>query len=211
MAKQLTKGTVPEQAEMIAAILETYHAATKDDVIAGTVWYDEAQDVARDIAAGTPFDVNQIAGVLSAISPRMPWGRNKTVAREIVARFLSNRQDFTGLAINANVNLAVSILMGSDPGTVLKNKRLAFYRNIAGDPNAVTVDVWAVRAATRNPKLDGPGNCYTEVADAYGIAADMVRVPARVMQAVVWVTYRRHAVTEKHLECLNRDSKRVGF
>lgn len=209
--KQLTKGTVPEQTEMVAAILEAYGAATKDDVIAGTVWYDEAEETARDIAAGTPFDVDQIAGVLSAVSPRMPWGRNKIVAREIVARFMSGETDFTGLAINSNVDLAVSILMGTNPTALLKNKRLAFYRNIAGDPNAVTVDVWAVRAATRNPNLDGPGNCYTEVADAYTIAADMMRVPPRVMQAIVWVTFRRQSVTDKHLAHLNNDSKKVGF
>lgn len=209
MAQPLTKKALPDHEEMVARVLAVYDGATKEDVLQGTVWYEDAEEVARDIAAGTSFSVEQIAGVLSAVSPRMPWGRNKTVAREIVRRYKAGAHgDFSGLGIGANIRLAVKILQGASPESVLKNKRLAFYRNIAGDPNAVTVDVWGTRIVA-GPDYDSPGNCYDAVVNAYAEAAEVVQLPARIMQAVVWVTYRRNALTQKHLSWLNRDQPKV--
>lgn len=207
MSKQLAKKNLPEHGEMVARVLAVYGAANKEDVLQGISWYEEAEQVARDIAAGTPFSIEQIAGVISAVSPRMPWGRNKTVAREIVKRFLSDNPDYSGLGITSNIMLAVDILLGVNPERVLRNKRLAFYRNIAGDPNAVTVDVWATRIVAGNG-YESPGNCYDAVARAYSEASEIVHVSPRAMQAITWVAYRRAVLSTKHLDWLDRDTER---
>ena len=197
----VTKKLLPDNETMVANIVRVFGTATKQDVIDGTDWYEQAEEFARNLAAGTVFDTSTIAAVISAVSPRMPWGRNQYVAREIVRRY-NDGGSFDGLGLSKNVNLAVDILDGADPNEVLRNKRLNFWRNIAGDPNSVTVDLWATRIAV-SYEYDSPGTCYDAIANAYIEAAALLDVTPRALQAIVWVAYRRQSLTAKHLESLD--------
>jgi hypothetical protein len=71
----------------------------------------------------------------------------------------------------------------------------AFYSNIMGDTDAVTVDTWAVRVATgRTGKhaewTIGTKRRYAAVADAYRRAAVILGVDPRTVQAATWVAAR---------------------
>jgi len=68
----------------------------------------------------------------------------------------------------------------------------AFYAAIMGDENAVTVDVWAARAAEGERNDVAPkGARIVAIIDAYRTAAAILGVSPRECQAAVWVYTRR--------------------
>lgn len=97
----------------------------------------------------------------------------------------------------------------SDPKS--NHKRRSFYRNISGDEDHVTVDMWAIRAAMgekvyNSGKIDKKGNCivpfdspapntYNLFVEAYREAASRLReegieiTPAR-LQAATWTSVK---------------------
>jgi hypothetical protein len=76
--------------------------------------------------------------------------------------------------------------------TILNGPKISrFFRNIVGDSNAVTVDVWAQRVATgKASNIPPAGLTYTNIELAYQAAALVIGVPARDVQAAVWVWVR---------------------
>jgi thermostable 8-oxoguanine DNA glycosylase len=84
-----------------------------------------------------------------------------------------------------------SLLFGFD---ALKGQKTnAFARNIAGDTNAVTIDVWMIRAAgfdaakgVNKSEYNLLADCVRDVAAAFGLS------PA-VMQALIWIVARGDA------------------
>lgn len=191
-------------------ILRVYQSATRDDIAAGMNWYGEARTFAASLAAGTPWDVETVAAVISAVSPRSPWGRNKLIARELVRRYRAGELYF-GLTLNSNAALAYEILGGTDPYTLLKNKRLAFWRNITGDMEWVTIDGHALTIATGDESVIAVAEkAYPIVTDAYRIAADMVGIAPANIQAATWVARRRARYTTRHLVWLETGIAEVG-
>jgi hypothetical protein len=192
--------------EMEARLLSLYRRASKADVVEGTAWYRRANEYAQSLAAGTPWTADTMAAVISAISPRMPWGRNQKVARDIVDRFTAGGReaDYTGLGLTDNIRLAVIILAGVNPDRVLVNKRAAFRANIAGDLTRATVDIWATRAAMGTDEFEGPGRYYAELESVYQRAADAVGLSAAQFQAVIWIVIRRETLGEVATARLDR-------
>lgn len=172
-----------------ANILATFKRANKDQVLSGSTWYGDALDYIRTLAAGTSHSVETVAAVMSAVSPRMPWGRNKRIAAELIDRF-SRMDTYKGLGLGANMFLAYTYLNGSDPAVTLKNKRFAFWRNLSGDLSYVTVDVHATRLAMNDMSYDGPGDCYNMISDCYIRVADKLNIAPAVLQAITWVVWR---------------------
>jgi hypothetical protein len=72
----------------------------------------------------------------------------------------------------------------------------AFARNIAGDWNEVTIDMWAFRAACGDLAIEkylARKGAYETVAEAYRIAAKKFGIAPAQMQAIVWVAIRGRA------------------
>jgi hypothetical protein len=71
----------------------------------------------------------------------------------------------------------------------------AFARNIAGDLDAVTIDMWAFAAACGDlaDKYLARAGSYETVANAYRIAAKRFGIKPAQMQAIVWVAIRGRA------------------
>lgn len=92
----------------------------------------------------------------------------------------------------ANRAKAWRIANGADPALVLGGPKVrAFFANITGDHDAVTVDVWAARAAEGRDNPNGPtGGRYAAIADAYRLAAASRGVSPRECQAAIWVHVR---------------------
>lgn len=173
-------------------LIAAFERATADDLAQGLGWYELARDIADSFDGVTR---EQGAGVIAAMSPMMSWGANITIARRLIARYVAGKpQPLSGFGLGANVAKAWAILRGEAPLVVLRApKTRSFYQNIMGDPDAVTIDRWAVRAAEGDPTHPGTvSNAqYGRYADAYREAAVELDVHPRELQAAVWVYYRR--------------------
>ncbi len=184
------------------AVLAVWDGAAPEARAYGAEWYGAAYARAADLGARYGFTTAQAAGVIAAASPRTKWNENLADAELILAWAEDARDglpvaDLIDLASRCHalgqfVRKAAEVVALDDPLTGLHGpKQRAFYRNIMGDADGVTVDVWATRAATYG-KLDGPRSRkqYADIAAAYVRAARCVGTTPRDLQAAVWVAYR---------------------
>lgn len=179
--------------DMVATLLAHYDNASAADANEGAAWYADAQSFAAALAAGTDMDTSHAAGIIAALSPRVQWDVNKRAATLIVNAVHAYEPQPIVAGLGANREKAWAIANGGNPLEVLGGQKVrAFYANIMGDENAVTVDVWAARAALGEDATDRiPTRQYDAIADAYRLAADARGVSPMVMQATIWVYIRR--------------------
>jgi hypothetical protein len=170
---------------MTDEILSVYERATTDDIMTGMTWYASAHMIAREagnVVAG--------AGIIAALSPRMPWYRNILLARQA---FVGN---LNGGCLKRSIANANAIATGAHPLDILNGlKTRAFFDNILNPllSTAVTVDVHAIRIAGIERDSVGKG-LYNDIADAYRTAASKVGIMPLDLQAITWTTYRRENV-----------------
>lgn len=173
---------------IVRRILATYDRASKSDVESGARWYDEAGALAASLAANVDGDVTRAASVIAALSPRTSWSRNVAGA---VALLTSGPTAARRLGcIGANVERAATSKRLGYAGLGNGPKTNAFARNIAGDREAVTVDVWAARVANLDETLLSRVGAYDAVAHAYTLAARARGVDPATMQATTWIVAR---------------------
>lgn len=182
---------------IVKRILRTFDRATVSDVEAGAQWYSEAGQLAADLAIhsnnwGT-VSPRTAAAVIAQLSPRTTWTRNVQAATALIHGDETDAREVG--AIGANVErAAVALAAGSTGGdaidTINGPKTNAFARNIAGDTEAVTVDVWAARVADLDETLLGRKGAYDAVAHAYRVAARRRGVTPTTMQATTWIVAR---------------------
>lgn len=187
------------------ALLSVWDAADGDARTYGARWYADALREATALGARYGFTPAQAAGVIAALSPRVGWRQNLADAETVLSWAEDARDglpcaDYVALAsacqaFRANVVKACEVVALDDPlGALNGPKQRAFYRNIMGDADGVTVDVWATRAATRGA-LNGPRSAreYAAIERAYQRAARAVGVAPRDFQAAVWIALRARA------------------
>jgi hypothetical protein len=189
------------------ALLDVWGTADDYARAYGAEWYGAANREARSLGDRYGFTTAQAAGVIAALSPRVRWHENLADAGVVLSWCEDARGGFTDgeipaeslrgdcSAFTANILTATACAYADDPLTVLNGpKQRAFYRNIIGDAECVTVDVWATRAATRG-KLDAPRGLgeYRVIERAYQNAARYVGVAPRDFQAAVWIAVRGSA------------------
>ena len=155
--------------------------ATFAQIEAASVWYFEAQEVAEDVAEnlGTTLEIG--ASVVSAFSPRERWASN-------VAKALAFSQGKPVAGLGNNLRMAQAALTdGFDALSGLKTN--AFARAIAGDTDAVVIDVWMCRAA--NLGTDSPNKSqYNALAAAVTHVAHEFGMTPRTVQALIWIIVR---------------------
>jgi hypothetical protein len=173
---------------IVRRILATFDKATPSDLESGATWYNEAGTLAENMAGAHHMTVEQTASVLAALSPRTTWSRNVIGA----AALLNGGADAARRVgcIGANVKRAVRCVDQGYAGLGNGPKTHAFARNIAGDREAVTVDVWACRVADLDETRLGRKGAYDAVAHAYRVAARRRGVDPATMQATTWVVAR---------------------
>lgn len=189
-----------------ASILGWYKQATAADLADGLSWYQRAEDLANALAAGTDFTVEQTAAVIAALSPRVPWHENVAGATDMVRAAARGAREPVVAGFDSNRAKAWRILHGEAIEDVLHGPKVeAFFRNITGDLDAVTVDVWAARAAGIDRDSFTPKQS-AEVQDAYREAARVLDMAPRNLQACVWVCIRRIqlAASERHAWLLDK-------
>ena len=182
------------------ALLRVWDNADEHTRNYGAEWYTNARDECTRLALDNGFTVEQVAGACAALSPRSHWADNLADTRALVEWSADMRDGrgynvpLWGLRLHAfgpQQDKAAEILSSDDdPLVILRGpKERAFYRNIMGDADGVTVDVWATRAATRS-KRDVPGAEYETIAAAYRRAARKVNTTPRDFQAAIWLEVR---------------------
>lgn len=177
-------------APMTRRLLRAYDRASAEHRADGERWYRMTGQTAAQLAAEHGTDPRTVAGMLAALSPRCQWPVTVKGARAMLEAAAAGRPEPIVAGIASNRAKAWAIATGADPDAVLGGPKVrAFYRNIAGDPDAVTVDVWAARAATGR-RIDGPGRQYEVIATAYQRAAARRNIEPRIMQAIVWCAIR---------------------
>lgn len=203
--------TTLDLAEQISHIVNGMDVA--DAVKAGN-WYFDANTFAQELADNYNTTVEIAAAIIAAVSPRMPWLRNKQIAETILARMgefaemnsLSAALEMK-LGLSANIDMAIKIARGAAIETTLTGiKRRSFYNNIVApnsDCNSVTVDTWmmdaycnftgkdkatALKFVRANEKaMNGTGSGYFLIADAVRIVAQEMSIKPHQVQALYWV------------------------
>ena len=160
-------------------------SATLFDLRAAEAWYDSAAEFAASLPVLRPaWNMEVACSVVSAFSPRVTWAHNKRKAHEYA-------QGITPKGLRSHVAAADRCVAdGFDGLRGLKTN--AFARAIAGDRDAVVVDVWMCRAAGLGK--DAPNKReYRMIADAVRIVAAEHRMDPAVMQALLWIIVRGKA------------------
>ena len=155
--------------------------ATLREVEQASVWYHEAYLLAQEIASNMTIDIERAACIVSAFSIRQRWSVNVRKALEY-----SIGIEPKGLS-NCIAIADASLVHGFD---ALKGQKTnAFARAIAGDTDAVVIDVWMCRAADLG--RDDPNKTqYNMLADAVRNIASEHGLTPRTTQALIWIVKR---------------------
>lgn len=173
----------------------------------GLRWYKEANEYVEHLCEKLDnfFTRLQITGVISALSPRNKWKRNKIDAENVLLTVKNNPDKtvselMSGVKVctfNTNKVKAFNIAKGNYSIIEKSPKTYAFSRNVGLlDSDYVTIDSWHIRAC--NTKSHEPVKSktqvtpkqYDELSEATKEVAEEVGLKAYEFQAVVWVTIR---------------------
>lgn len=169
---------------------EIVKMAKPSQIEQATQWYADAEAVAHEVVSiyksrGMNVSLEQAASIISAFSPRQRWSVNVRQA----LRFAHGDEEMRCLP--NNLKMAKSALeIGFD---ALNGKKTnSFARNIAGDENAVTIDIWMMRSAGI-PKDSPSKKDYSQLSEAIEKIAMETALTPRTVQALVWIVYRGSA------------------
>ena len=172
-------------ARYVRAYARAVEGCTAADIERAAQWYGDAHSVALELCRIRPeWDVEHASAVIAAFSPRCRWATNVQHATEFASGIRPR-------ALGNNVRMAdAATRVGFD--ALRGAKTNAFARNIAGDVDAVTIDVWMMRAAgleTDSPNLTQ----YAELSIAVARVAKRMRIENSTAQALIWIRFRGSA------------------
>lgn len=158
--------------------------ATYGQIEQASKWYVDAERIAEQVATNLGKSLEVGASVVSAFSPRERWSVN-------VARAISFSLGEKVTCLKNNLVMANnSLTMGFK--ALNGQKTNAFAKAIAGDENAVVIDVWMLRALGIEKKSPTQAQ-YKVMADAVTTVAIQYGMTPRSMQALIWIIVRGNA------------------
>lgn len=155
--------------------------ATLGQVEQASVWYRDAEEVAEEVARNLNTSLEVGASVVAAFSPRERWSIN-------VAKAIEYSLGGKPKGLRNNIAMAdKSTTLGFNALNGLKTN--AFARAIAGDENAVVIDVWMMKAADAN--TDSPNKTmYNYLSECVVTVAKEFGLTPRTAQALIWIVKR---------------------
>jgi hypothetical protein len=156
--------------------------ATLAQVEQAAVWYHEAQEVAEDVAENLNTSLEIGASIVAAFSPRERWASN-------VAKALAFSMGKPVVGLQNNIRMAHNAV-GFGFDALKGQKTNAFARAIAGDYNAVVIDVWMIRAAGMDASKGVNKTQYNELSEAVRVVASEFGITPRTAQALIWIIAR---------------------
>lgn len=169
--------------------LEIASSATPAQIESAVQWYADAELVAHDVmriirSRGIQCNLEQAASIISSFSPRQRWSRNVIQAIEF-----AHGAEPAGLKNNLRM-AQYSLKQGFSALKGMKTHNFA--RAIAGDENAVTIDVWMMKAA--GISKDSPNKTeYRQLEQDVRDVAMEIGLTPRSTQALIWIVYRGSA------------------
>jgi len=134
----------------------------------------------------------KVVGILSALSPRNKWERNK---QDLIS-VIEHKDQAIVATFNGNKNKAITILNSNDKNQVIKilngKKTVSFFHNIY-DPNCqenVTIDGWAFKSLGLHPKNSN----YIVAKESYKDASMLLGINPNVLQAIIWIYIREKSL-----------------
>jgi len=184
-------------------LLALYHSASPSQRDEGMNWYRYAWYFTLATAQEFDFTSTQVAAVIAVTSPRQGWGVNKDTAYTLCsyhARGLSfERACLDPLVRGFSTNLAKAwrILEGENPSDVVSGPKVtAFFHNICGEQDLVTLDTHAMNAWAGDPTGKAyPAKVREQMRADYVDCATLVGVAPSEFQAVVWVVWRAQVLS----------------
>ena len=206
----------------VGNIERIFKLATTESIAKYSSWYSNAQKFTETVASQlNANDISRfkVSGVISAISPRNDWNKNKSDAENLCKEFVSNKyyqlplfdDDYHLLlktkvsTFNKNKSKAVKILLNNDSKieSILKgNKLINFFKCINGDTEAITIDGHAfniasnrVSALSEVPRISDKD--YKTLQNLYRNAKNFINkryglnLKSSDLQAVTWNEYKR--------------------
>tara|TARA_B110000503_G_scaffold107959_1_gene161317 strand:+ start:766 stop:1287 length:522 start_codon:yes stop_codon:yes gene_type:complete len=158
--------------------------ATYGQIEQASKWYMDAERVAAEVARNLKTTLEVGATVVSAFSPRERWTNN--VAKAISFSLGNHVPGFKNNMFMANNALTMGFKALNGP------KTNAFAKAIAGDENAVVIDVWMLRALGIEKKSPTQSQ-YKEMAKAVTTVSIEYGMTPRAMQALIWILVRGSA------------------
>jgi hypothetical protein len=158
----------------------------------GALWYPERWVFCERL---WPEHPERIAIVLAALSPRTGWDTTQAWATKLVGAFLAGHEcpDVGTMAMR---DKAWRAMQGESVETILpartSPKTYDFYLSILGRTDRPVIDRWAARAAgfaLRDNQGLQPRQ-YHLLSAAYVLAARLLNVTPRYLQATLWIWKR---------------------
>lgn len=173
--------TIETKSDAVEAYRSLILRATLGEVEAASVWYRDAEEVAEEVARNLETSLEVGASIVAAFSPRERWSTN-------VAKAISFSLGTDPKGLTNNLTMARnSMTQGFDALKGLKTN--AFARAIAGDTNAVVIDVWMMRAASMETDSPNVGQ-YRMLSEAVVTVAAEFGITPRTAQALIWIVQR---------------------
>lgn len=176
-----------EHRHMRDRLLSIFDAADADVREAGRLWYPGAETVIADLSREFQLGRPRVAAIVAVLSPQQRWRKNIEGARHVL-----RGEAWRATGYGANRSKASAILAGAPLLESIGGQKVgSFWANLIGSRTAVTVDVWAQRAALgRNHAHQPRANRYARLADAYRASAALAGETPREFQAIVWNAIR---------------------
>jgi hypothetical protein len=190
---------MPTHEQHVDSLLFWYGRASEDVKHEGRSWYDAQREMIRELSRAHAIDACTVAAVVAALSPMTRWKENVAGAIRLIRAFEQDR-DAAEPPRNCtlfvkNATKAWAIMGGADAADLFATspKVMAFWRNLCGDEDAVTIDTWMLRSVGEDTaaRSGAKAPLVRKVAAAVREAALMVAETPADFQAIVWVQIRR--------------------
>jgi len=141
--------TTKQLAEINSNLDNYFSLATDKDIDNGIAWYKQAHYICKDLATQYNTNIEIVASIISALSPRNKWPQNIKDTSTVLNAIHNNLSPDDIKVCTFHKNKHKAFLLGQRKIRITEQslKTFNFVRNIADlDDNSVTIDVWHLRA-----------------------------------------------------------------
>lgn len=176
-----------EHRHMRDRLLSIFDAAESDVREAGRLWYPGAENVIADLSREFQLGRPRVAAIVAVLSPRQRWRKNIEGARHVL-----EGEAWRAPGYAENRAKAEALIAGAPLEQIIGGEKVtSFWANLIGSRTAVTVDVWAQRAALGYYHRHQPKrNRYTRLVAIYRAAAEAAGETPREFQSIIWNAIR---------------------
>lgn len=173
-----------------------YNIATLEQIKEGEIWYSEANKFCLKLSKKYNKDAYIVASVLSALSPRNKWTKNKIDCNTVLAATEAGLNPEKVKVSTFHKNKYKAFNIANNKQIIVNNslKTFNFLNNIAYlCPESITIDVWHLRACTHNMKFKNiiPTNiAYNQIKDITINLANKYNIKGYQLQAIIWLSFQ---------------------